>query len=387
MALNDPSPTVNSASSQAKPAEKITVLWAKLKRSLFSSRRRQILTLLVSVPLFLCAGYWLIGLVAFADTAKLTQLKGVVQHQPANQARWAPAQLNQLLWRKDRLRTGSESTAQLLFFDVSSVALEENTEVSIVQVAKRRGGSAIDVVLKTWAGKVAVRAVRFVDPSSTFQIDTPTASTVARGARFSVQVAEDGTTRIEMEEGKAEVKMADTTMSLTMGQRITMKPDGYYEVDQMFEPDPKLVYDKLNTAWYAPGSNWQIDLTETEVNQFLTAQSRQPDFPFKDTQVWFLDDEVRVATTVVKPALFDLSGAMSAKVENGQIKPTIKQFAAGVAIPLPEAVLSPVVNQIMSQMDEYLAQAYQYIDYDRIEIKTGHLIVTGSKKADAPVTP
>ena len=64
------------------------------------------------------------------------------------------------------MRTGDDASARLLFFDVSTVELEEETEISITEVSRRRGGDAINVVLKVWFGKTAVRAVRFVDPSA-----------------------------------------------------------------------------------------------------------------------------------------------------------------------------------------------------------------------------
>ena len=96
-------------------------LGARLKRfPLFRTRRRTILTLVIGVPLLLCLGTWLFGFVAFADAASLAELKGVVQTRHEDEAQWKPARLNQLLWRDHRVRTGTGSSARLLFFDVSS---------------------------------------------------------------------------------------------------------------------------------------------------------------------------------------------------------------------------------------------------------------------------
>ena len=142
---------------------------ARLKHSLlFRTRRRTILTLLVGIPLVLCIGSWLLGLVVFADAATVTALKGVVQARHEENPQWEPAHVNQLLWHDYRMRTGSGSSARLVFFDVSTVDLDEETEVTIAQVSRRQGGNATRVVLKVWLGNMAVRAVRFVDPSSSF---------------------------------------------------------------------------------------------------------------------------------------------------------------------------------------------------------------------------
>jgi hypothetical protein len=364
---------------------RIQLLGARLKRSaLFRTRRRTIVTLLVGIPLVLCIGSWLFGFVAFADAASLVELKGMVQTRPEDETQWEPAHVNQLLWRKHRVRTGSGSSVRLRFFDVSTVDLEEETEVSIAQVAKRRGGNRIDVVLKVWLGKTAVRAVRFVDPSSTFRVDTPTASTVVRGARFTMQVAEDGTTKIDVEEGQAEIQINGDVVVLVMGERLTLDPDGLYEIEQIFEPDDQLVAEKITAAWETPGDDFHPELTENDVNQFLAAMSRQPDFFLDETQIWFVDGEARAATTVNDPVRFDLSAAVSFQVKDGRVKPKVRAIAAGVALPVPGPVLNPALDLVLSQMEDYLDQAYRFVEFEDVQIKDGVIVVTGHKQPDAP---
>jgi len=359
---------------------------ARLRRSpFFRTRRRTIISLLVGIPLVLCIGSWLIGLIAFSDAASLTELKGIVQARRGDDAQWEPAHLNQLLWRKHWVRTGPESSARLLFFDVSTVDLEEETEVSIAQISKRRGGNAVDVVLNVWLGKTAIRAIRFVDPSSSFRVDTPAASTVVRGARFTVQVAEDGVTQIDVEEGQAEVQVNGEVIALVMGQRITLQPDGLYEVTQIFEPNAQLVAEKIDAAWSAPGDIFQPQLTENEVNQFLAAMSQQPDFFLQNTQVWFVDGEARAATTVVEPVRFDLSAASSFQVVDGRIRPKVRAIAAGVALPLPGPVLNPALDVVLGQLEDYLAEAYKFVEFSDIQIGDGYIIITGHKQPDAPI--
>lgn len=394
----DPTPTTEPSFVESPrpdagppPAEKslkarIRSFGARLKRfPLFRTRRRTIVTLLLGIPLALCIAYWLFGFVASADAASLTELKGMVQTRHEDEIQWEPAHLNQLLWRKHWVRTGTESSARLLFFDVSTVDLEEETEVSIAQVSKRRGGSAVDVVLKVWLGKMAVRAVRFVDPSSSFRVDTPTASTVVRGARFTMQVAEDGTTQIDLEAGSAEVEVNGEVVTLVMGQRITLEPSGLYEIEQVFEPNAQLVADKAQAAWDAPGDTFRLELTETEVNQALAAVSQQPDFFLRDTQVWFVDDEMRMATTVVEPTRFDLSAAVGFQVVDGKVKPEVRAIAAGVALPVPGPVLNPALGLVLGQLEDHLTQVYSFVEFSDIQIRDGSISITGYKQPDAPV--
>lgn len=351
-----------------------------LKRTpFFRTRRRAVLTVSILVLLTLCLGYWVVGRLLFADAASLVQIKGVVQTRQEAEPQWQLAQINELIGRKRRVRTGDNSGARLLFFDVSTVDLDENTEISISQCARGRQGSSVDVVIKMWVGSTVVRAVRFVDPSSTLRIETPTASTVVRGARFSVQVADDGTTQIELQEGQAEVKLAGTTIPLKMGERITLDPGGHYTTEPFFVPDSQPVIDRVNEAWSAPGEVMTLTLTESEVNQFLAAMGQQSDFGLRDTQVWFIEDEIRIATTVVKPVTFDLSAALSPHVVAGQIEPEVHEIAAGVRLPLPAPLLNLAVEAVLDQMEGYLQQAYDLVEFTDVQIADGVLIVSGYK--------
>jgi ferric-dicitrate binding protein FerR (iron transport regulator) len=351
------------------------------------SRRKRLLriaALLLGIPLLLCAAYWLLGVVAFADAASLVEMKGIVQTRSKDDSRWSPAQLKDMLWGEDRVRTGDGSGARLLFFDVTTVDLFENTEVSITRVAKRRGGNAVDVVLKTWVGKTAIRAVRFVDPSSTFRVDTPTASTVVRGARFTVEVTEEGTTQIDLQDGIATVQTQDEVVTIGMGERITLDPGGTYETERIFEPDTQPVVDKVSNAWLDPQELLELELDEAEVNQFLAGMNEDADFFLRDTQVWFLPGEARIATTVVKPARFDLSAALGIEVVGGRLKPDLSSIAAGVSLPVPAPILDLAVETVLGRLEGYLAQAYDFVEFEHVEIRDGSLFVVGHKREDAP---
>jgi hypothetical protein len=326
----------------------------------------------------------LIGLIGFADAASLIELKGVVQIRQEDSPEWDLARINQLIGRRHRIRTGGNSAARLLFFDVSTVDLEENTEVSIAQCAKRRGGSAVDVVIKAWVGKTAVRAVRFIDPSSTFRLETPTASTVVRGARFTVEVDDDGTTKIDLEEGKAQVKVQDQIVPLGMGERITLKPDGDYETVQVFVPDAQPIIDKVTESWIAPEETLDIQLTETEVNQFLAAMSEQSDFFVRDTLVWFVEDEMRIETTVTTPATFDVSTAVRIEVTDGHLDPKFRSLSAGVALPIPTPILNMAMETVFDQIESYLQEAYDVVEFESVEIRDRVVLVRGTKVATVP---
>ena len=180
--------------------------------------------LLLGIPLVACLGYFLFSRLAVSAAAQVAELSGVVQVQRKDDLAWNPAQLNQLLRGKDWIRTGEQSGAQLRFFDVSTADVGPATEVMVEKLAQKRSGESGTVVLKMWSGEMAVRAVRFVDPSSVFRVDTPTASTVVRGARFSVGVEPNGGTRVGVQQGHAEVTAGGETLSLGMGEELIVDP-------------------------------------------------------------------------------------------------------------------------------------------------------------------
>jgi hypothetical protein len=42
---------------------------------------------------------------------------------------------------------------------------------------------------------------------------------------------------------------------------------------------------------------------------------------------------------------------------------------------------------VFGQAEDYLAQAYNFVEFSDIRIEDGRIIVTGHKQPDAPVTP
>ena len=350
----------------------------------FRNRRRTFITLVVFIPLLACLSCWLIGFVGLADTAKLVEMRGLVHTRHDEETQWEPATLNQLLGHLHWVRTGTSSGARLVFFDVSSVDLEEETEVRIDRIRRRRGGDGVDVVLNVWLGNAAIRAVRFVDPSSAFRVDTPTASTMVRGARFSVQVDEEGSTQIDLEEGNAEVQIGEEVVSLGMGQRITLDPDGLYTTEQLFEPNAQLLLDKINAAWYSSSDTVELELTDTEINHFLAATGQESGLPIRDTQIWFVDGEARIATTLTEPAELDVSTAVALNIVDGQIELDFQSVSAGIALPVPRAVLNVAINGLVDQIQALSSVMYDYLEFSQVEIGDGNIIIVGQRLPDAP---
>ena len=373
-------PEVTEVEPAPLPQEKPWIrLWRRLESSfLLRTRRRRVVVAVVALPILCCLGYFLAGLVAFSSTATLTDLKGIVQKQKGGTTEWQVAQNHDLVHRNDRVRTEELSGATLVFFDVSKVELDENTEVSVVEVSSRRGGSVANVVLKTWAGRTWVRAVRFVDPASTFRVDTPTASTVVRGARLAVDVAEDGSTRIDVEQGSATVTVGEERVELTMGQRANISAEAEVSTEQVFTPDMQPLTEKGQAALDSPEKEFHLEIEEQELNQFLVAYVNDYVAFASDPQIWLLEDMGIIGGTITEPFEAEVTIAVSILVENGQLRPQIRSISAG-GVPVPSQLADGLISLLTGAYESYLADTYQWLEFTEVQMEEGRIIVEANK--------
>lgn len=339
-----------------------------------------VLALILLVPLLVYLGYWAFSRLAVGAAARLDELSGLVHVQRKDELDWNPAQLNQLLWGKDWIRTGAGSSARLRFFDVSTADVGSSTKVMVERVARKRGGDSGSVSLKMWSGDLAVRAVRFVDPGSIFRVDTPTASTVVRGARFTVGIEPDGGTRVEVQQGSAEVRVEGESHSVGMGEELTVGAGGKVERRRVFEPDAAPLQNRIEDAWAVPGADYQVELPEDELNQFLAAVvGSQEGLPVRDPQIWLAGNQALLSATVIEPIELDASVVLEIQVVEGKLALRIKVGAGGLPLPVPGPVLDMAMQTVLGQVQGYLDQAHEYVEFSEVQIKDGRVVAVGHK--------
>ena len=111
------------------------------------------------------------------------------------------------------VRTLKRSQAEVVFNDRSAIRISERTDLRIQDEAALRR-----IALK--AGIVWVRVARGVNT----QVETPSATAVARGTVFTVQQDEDGSTTLTVYEGTVELRFGDQTVSVPAGSKVTLRP-------------------------------------------------------------------------------------------------------------------------------------------------------------------
>ena len=103
-----------------------------------------------------------------------------------------------------RVRTASDASALLTFFDGSTLKLEPGTDIEIQQL-KYDEEKAITIVLKQWMGRTWSRVEKMADAGSHYEIETPSACAVVRGTLFTTEVDATGATTVATTEGLVSV--------------------------------------------------------------------------------------------------------------------------------------------------------------------------------------
>ena len=111
------------------------------------------------------------------------------------------------------VRTLKRSQAEVVFNDRSAIRINERTDLIVQDEETLRR-----IQLK--AGIVWVRVARGVNT----QVETPSATAVARGTVFTVQQDEDGSTILTVYEGVVEMRVGDQSVPVAAGSRFTVKP-------------------------------------------------------------------------------------------------------------------------------------------------------------------
>tara|TARA_B100000315_G_scaffold223352_1_gene228069 strand:+ start:1020 stop:3899 length:2880 start_codon:yes stop_codon:yes gene_type:complete len=112
---------------------------------------------------------------------------------------WKTAAWGDQLYNKDKVKTGDESFASLMFLDRTQMKIRENTVFSIE--AERTGKKSLSTHLKVDKGDMWMKVPK---TGSSFRIETPTSVASVKGTEFSLLVEEDGTTHLTVIEGTVE---------------------------------------------------------------------------------------------------------------------------------------------------------------------------------------
>lgn len=168
-------------------------------------------------------GLWLAG-PSSARAATLMDVNGQVQIASQNSSSdWQTAANGEKVHEGERIRTGSDSSATLLFYDGSRSTMLANTDVTITTL-QGDWQRDIQVKLTQQKGKTSHSVVPLHGDKSSFLIQTPSGLASVRGTTFNVSVDQNGLSRFAVGMGKVLVSNQNSEMYLGAGQAALLQP-------------------------------------------------------------------------------------------------------------------------------------------------------------------
>ena len=155
----------------------------------------------------------------------LTATEGNVSLTKAGTGGWVEAQAGVSLEPGDRIKTGDNSSAEITFFDGSTIELQAGTEMEIASLDISTDTGTTSITLQQTIGTTVSRVTKLVDPASRYEVETPTGVVAVRGTVLQVYVTEDGTTWVAVLEGEARVAGEGAEVQIAEGQQCVVRPD------------------------------------------------------------------------------------------------------------------------------------------------------------------
>ena len=154
----------------------------------------------------------------------LSIAEGSVSVMKAGTGSWIEAQTGMSLGPGDSMKTGDNSSAQITFFDGSTIELQAGTVIGIASLNISRDTGSTTITLKQTIGNTISRVTKLVDPASRYEVETPTGVVAVRGSAMQVHVMEDGTTWITNLEGDIWAVAQSMELQVPQGQQGIIRP-------------------------------------------------------------------------------------------------------------------------------------------------------------------
>lgn len=140
----------------------------------------------------------------------------------------APLAVGQLVRAGDLVQTGPASAVELRWVRWAGgvrIRIDQNTRFWVTRSIVNKSTSEEEARLRVDLGKIWLRLRQTLTGKSKFEVETPTVVAAVRGTMFSVAVAGDGTSNIEVLEGEVTVAGRDgAATTLTAGSHTAIGP-------------------------------------------------------------------------------------------------------------------------------------------------------------------
>jgi phage tail protein X len=140
-----------------------------------------------------------------ASKGVITVLEGQVRVKKAGETEWSLAWPNMILSENDQVRVLAKSRAELILDNQSVLRLSENTWLTMQKLEEEAATRKETTRMRLSLGKLWTRTAKLFNPSSRYDVTTPTAIAGVTGTVYQVRVAEDRSTNIQVFQGAVNV--------------------------------------------------------------------------------------------------------------------------------------------------------------------------------------
>jgi hypothetical protein len=194
-----------------------------------------VLSILVPLTVFGC------GQGSPSTLTILSITDGNVSVMKAGTDNWIEAEAEMSLESGDSIKTGNDSSAEITFFDGSTIELQAGTEIEIVTLDISPDTGSTTITLEQTIGNTISRVTKLLDPASRYEVETPSGVVAVRGSAMQVYVIEDGTTWITNLEGDISAIAQGVELQIPEGRQCITRPDQPPELtDFYFQTDAYL---------------------------------------------------------------------------------------------------------------------------------------------------
>ncbi len=154
---------------------------------------------------------------------KLTVAQGTV-FVKAGESAEQPGKAGETVPGGARIRTGADGQAEVTFPDGTKMQVRPSTQVALS--GAKRADQKSSVVL--FFGRVWSKVSRSVTGTTSYEVNTPNAVAGVRGTEFETAVADDGTAKVRVTEGKVAVAsdVDDEAEDVSRGEETTADAKG-----------------------------------------------------------------------------------------------------------------------------------------------------------------
>lgn len=182
------------------------------------------LAAVIAVVSTLALGFWWVG-TARARTATLVDVSGEVMVSGARTSgEWQAVSSGSRMRAGQSLQVGPDSSASLVFYEGSRVALDAGSQVTLQQL-KGNWFNALKVVLVQEAGSTKHSVIPLRGSSGEYIVITSAGIASVRGTKFGVETDEEGYARFSVDTGRVLVEQENFDVLLTAGQAVVAQLD------------------------------------------------------------------------------------------------------------------------------------------------------------------